>query len=107
MLTYLLAVVIDAVSPEPPPAIAPPHNYLNPPVDGCDSRKSSDEVVVCGSKDADARYRLKPIENAQYEDKPVRAETKLGAGTLGVAGGQTSVGGFPSKRVMVTLKFPF
>ncbi|HMI18303.1 MAG TPA: hypothetical protein VK533_02030 [Sphingomonas sp.] len=105
MLLYLLAVVMD----EPPAlpaaqADAPPHIYLHPPTDGCDSR-SADEVVVCGSKDLDARYRLKPVENDKgFEDKPLLAAMKLGKGALSLHGANGVDG---TTAAMITFKIPF
>ncbi len=86
MLAFLLALVIDTapavVTPVEPPA--PPHVYLHPPPDGCDTRASHDEVVVCGDRDADAQYRLHADSDVDrlYAQKPVRAEAKIGAATV-------------------------
>jgi hypothetical protein len=106
---YLLAVVID--TPAPPAAAAPeapPHIYLHPPTDGCDSRAASDEVVVCANKDADAKYRLQPTDPHQYDDKPVRAEMKLfGDSTLKAHVDEVGLGGATSKRAMITFTMPF
>lgn len=108
MLAYFLAV---AVGPAAEPASADPavptRTYLHPLADGCDSRATADEVVVCGARNPDEQYRLRPIENRGYGDKPIRIETKLGNGTLGLGTDQRSVGGFPSNRIMLTFKLPF
>jgi hypothetical protein len=109
MLLYLLAVVMDgplvAESPAALPATAPPHNYLRPPIEGCD--RSGDEIVVCGDKDADERYRFHPIDDQRYADTPIRAETNVLGGTLGTTVSQAGVGGFPSNRIMLNFKIKF
>ncbi len=107
MLLYLLTVAMDepigAEPPAPLSAAAPPHNYLHAP--SCD--RSGDDIVVCADKDVDARYRLKPIDDRKYSDTPVRAETHFAGGVLGVTGGQASVGGFASNRIMLNFKIKF
>ena len=105
---FLLAAVTGSADAEiPAPIAAPPHVYLHPPMDACDRRAGNDEVVVCGSKDADQHYRIKPDDNPSFVEKPVRAQVKLGNGTAGLSGQSVGVGGFQSNRVMLTLKFPF
>jgi hypothetical protein len=104
MLLYLLAVIIDEPATAPPAALkpaAPPHNYLKPP--SCD-KGGADEVVVCGDTNAEARYRLKPVEPGKYDDAPVRAETKFAGGALGVTASQVMLGGTPSNRIMLNFK---
>jgi hypothetical protein len=81
MLLYVLAVVMDEAPISAARPDAPPHVYLHPPTDGCDSR-DADEVVVCGSKDLDKRYRLQSSDDARYQQKPIRAEAKIGNATL-------------------------
>lgn len=107
----VLAFMFAAASASPsepgrvtqPPA---PHIYLYPLAGQCDRRESADEIVVCGDTSADEAFRLRPIDGQKFQDKPLRAETKLGGGTIGVNGGRATVGGFPSNRVMVTIKIP-
>jgi hypothetical protein len=111
MLLYLLAVTIDEPAASGPPIVptllaAPPHNYLHPPADSC-GKGQIDEIVVCGARDADKRYRLQPIDSDLYADAPIRAETNLLGGTLGVGATQAGVGGFPSNRIMLTFKIKF
>ena len=92
MLLYLLAVVMDEPSALPgAQPDAPPHIYLHPPADGCDSR-AADEVVVCGSKDLDKRYRLQSEDDARYQQKPVRAEAKIGGATLALRADPVKIG---------------
>lgn len=109
MLLNLLAVVMDEpIGAEPPasqPAAAPHHNYLHPPVVGCD--RSGDDIVVCADRDIGTRYRLKPIDDRKYADPPIRAETNILGGTLGTTVSQAGVGGFPSNRIMLNFKIKF
>jgi hypothetical protein len=103
LMAFFLAVAIDA------PAAVPPvdpiqHNYLNPPADGCDRRDHDDEVVVCGSKDLDARYRLQPTDDQKFDDKPVRAQAKVLGGNLKA---HVDDGAFGTSRMMITLTIPF
>ena len=108
MLALLLAAATGTPATAPAPAAAPPSNILlHPPIDGCGRRESSDEVVVCADRDADKRYRLKPIDPQLYADPPIRAETNFAGGVLGLAGQQKSVGGFPSNRIMFSYKIKF
>jgi hypothetical protein len=105
MLLYMVAAVVgQPVTAENPPA-SPPHNYLHPPALGCD--RAEDEIVVCADKDADSRYRVKPIDDQKYAETPIRAETKFAGGLLGVTAAPASVGGFASNRVMLTFKIKF
>jgi hypothetical protein len=104
MFLYLLAVVMDEAPLPVAQPQAPPHVYLHPPVTGCDSR-ATDEVVVCGSKDLDARYRFKPVEDDKgFEDKPLLAAMNLGKGTLSLHGANGVDG---TNAAMITFKIPF
>jgi hypothetical protein len=108
MILLLLAFTTEAAPASDPPAVvAPPHVYLHA-ADPCDGRAvAADEVVVCGAKDADERYRLRADENPRYQDPPLRAAMNLSKGTAALGASSAGVGGFPSNRIMVTLKFPF
>jgi len=111
MLLYLLALLIEEpLASEPPSALPakaePPHNYLKPPMVMCD-KSTSGEVVVCADRDADTRYRLRPMDDTKYADAPIRAETRFAGGVLGLTGGQSIVGGFPSNRIMLNFKIKF
>ena len=92
ILAYLLAIVIDPVSTAAGGASSPPHVYLHPPTDGCDSRAHDDEVVVCGSKDLGERYRLRPQDDTQYREKPIRAEAKIGNATIALKADPQKIG---------------
>jgi hypothetical protein len=108
MFAFLLAIVIEpvaAVADDPP---RPPHIFLHPSDDDCGRPTPSDEVVVCGAKDKDERYRLRPIEKGIYRDEPVRAEMSLGAGKLSAHNEDKEVApGIHSKRAMITFTLPF
>lgn len=109
MLALMLAAAIagpPADAGQPAPAATPAHVFLHP-TGGCGSQESGSEVVVCGDRDADARYRLQPVDGTRYQDKPVRLETRLGGGTAALAAAPVKVGGWQSNRIMITLKFPF
>lgn len=109
MLLYMAATMVDQPAAEnpivSPPASAPPRNYLHPPALGCD--RAGDEIVVCADKDADSRYRVKPIDDQKYADAPIRAEAQFAGGLLGLSAAPASVGGFTSNRVMLTFKIKF
>ncbi|MDQ3074841.1 MAG: hypothetical protein M3Q88_04415 [Pseudomonadota bacterium] len=68
---------------------------------------TNDDVIVCGRRrDESARYRLPPP--TPYESALPKAEVKLGNGTKVVAETENfDIGGRPSKRIMVRLKFKF
>ena len=93
MLLFMLAVVIDDPSPPAAQRSAPPHIYLHPPTDGCDSRVSDDdEVVVCANRSGADKYRLNPADDARYQAKPIRAEAKIGNATLSLKADPTLIG---------------
>jgi len=74
----------------------------------CASQGSSDDdVIVCGRRrDDPSRYRLPPL--TPYESTLPRAELQLGKGTIVSAETeQVDIGGTPSNRVMIRLKFKF
>ena len=110
MLLYLLAAAIDQAGAGEPPAplqpSSPPHNYLKLPPMTCD-KSNGDEVVVCGARDADKRYRLQAIDERAYAEAPLRARANVGPDTLDIGGKQANVGGFPSNRFMITFTVPF
>jgi len=107
LAAFLLVAVTDSADAEiPAPIAAPPHVYLHPPTDACENRAASDEVVVCANKDRD-RYRLKPEEGQVYADSPIRAETQVAGGTLGLTANRLMLGGASSNRVMLNFKIKF
>lgn len=68
-----------------------------------------EEIVVCGRKEDDDTYRLRPLPPGDYEPKPLRAQIGIGGGgTLGVGTEQAGFpGGTVSNRVMLKLKMKF
>lgn len=92
MLAYVLAVMIEPVSPATAEATASRHVYLHPPADGCDSRAREDEVIVCGRGDIDERYRLRREDDDRYGQKPVRAEAKIGNATIALKADPRKIG---------------
>jgi hypothetical protein len=91
MLPYLLALAIDEVPATAATPTAPPHVFLHPSSDGCDSRAPAEEIVVCANRDAE-RYRLHPSENARYQEQQVRAEMKIGNATLALRADPRKIG---------------
>jgi len=110
VLALILAAtgVPESAAADPMPALA--RDWLRSP-EGCDPPgHSANEIVVCGNKDAGARYRLRPVNNPHgfgVDGKPIRAQKMFGANSLGITNEQKKVGGFPSNRIMLTLKIPF
>ena len=74
----------------------------------CDAQTpSNDDVVVCGRRDSSSRYRLPPL-SPLYETDRRKAELKLGDGTnLSAETERVDIGGTPSNRAMIRLKFKF
>lgn len=89
--------------PARPPVPAPP--LARKP---CRPDASGSDVVVCGSRSAEERYRLRPLSD-HYEEKPLRAATALNDSTTAeIAGEQKDFGsGFISQRIMLNFKFAF
>ena len=83
LLAIFFAAAVDPAAA--PSSIAPPHVYLRPTTDRCDSRASSDEVVICGNKDADERYRLREDDDPAYRETPARAAIGVGGGILSLS----------------------
>ena len=69
---------------------------------------NSDDVIVCGSRDAGQRYRLQPLETARFEPDR-KAETTLVGDLKGAAEVERKeLGpGLVSSRIMFKLKLPF
>ena len=67
---------------------------------------TNDEVIVCGRRDHSSRFRLPPP--TRYEPDLPKAELLLGNGTsLSAETEQVDIGGTPSNRAMIRLKFKF
>ena len=74
----------------------------------CETRGSAkDDVIVCGRRrDDSTRYRIPPSTPTQ-SDLP-KAELILGNGTrLSAETEQVDIGGMPSNRAMIRLRFKF
>jgi hypothetical protein len=104
----ILLTMMAAAIAAPAPAASPPRTVpKGAEVRACDAGPAN-EVVVCARREADEPYRLKPIEDARFAPRPVRAEANIpGGGKIKAHGEQGSVGGFTSPRAMVTLSWPF
>ncbi|MCY7397528.1 MAG: hypothetical protein LH466_01645 [Sphingomonas bacterium] len=67
---------------------------------------TSDEVIVCGRRDQSSRFRLLPP--TRYDRKRTKAELKIGNGIrVSAETEQVEIGGTPSNRAMIRLKFKF
>lgn len=99
-MSPILVAFAQAISSTPPQVIdLTTHNTC--------SRKTADEIVVCGERDRSARYRIKQSVLPAKEGIPA-AQLKLGKGVNASAETeQADVGGFPSERVMIRLKIKF
>jgi hypothetical protein len=80
---------------------------LNLNVDPC-PKSATDEIVVCGSRDRQSRYRLPKLSH-EYDRKPIRAETDLIPGVHTRAHVESFVrpDGLVDKRIMITFAIPF
>lgn len=68
---------------------------------------TNDDVIVCGRRhDSSTRYRIPPP--TPYQSTLPKAELQLGNGTIVSAETeQVDIGGTPSNRAMIRLKFKF
>lgn len=110
MIAWMLLTMAANATTEPlAESPSPPRHFLNGATrPGCETPAVAGEVVVCGQKDTDAQYRLRPVEDARFEERPVQAKTRIfGSGSLQAHGTQANVGGFSAPRAQVTLSFPF
>ena len=69
---------------------------------------ATDEIVVCGSRNRDETYRLRPLPPI-YGNKPLVAETGLFGNTTARMHAESVElpNGMISKRLMVTITTPF
>ena len=79
-----------------------------PPTKAEECRSSEGEIVVCGSRKANERYRLRPVE-ARPEPPPPKAEVELAEGmTLGAGvDGSPNPAAAGVPRLMVKFKLKF
>ena len=99
----LLLAAAPAMSASPPERVD-----LTIPQPCAEKRAENGEVVVCANRNGVSPYRLQdpeaPAEGSALPD----AEVKIADGvTAGAETQQADVGGFPSNRIMVGLKFKF
>jgi hypothetical protein len=86
-------------------AAAPPNLDLHV-VDRC-QKGSTDEIVVCGSRDRQSRYRLPKLPHT-YDRKPLRAEADVGrTHARAQVQSETRPDGLADKRIMITFTAPF
>ena len=63
-------------------------------------------MIVCGRRDHSSRFSLPPP--TRYEPVITKAELQLGNGTsVSAETEQVDIGGTPSNRAMIRLKFKF
>lgn len=75
-------------------------------LDAC-PKGSSDEIVVCGSRNRRSPYRLPDLPHS-YDRKPIRAETTIGGVPARVdVQSQARPDGLVDKRVMITISTAF
>ncbi len=86
---------------------APPQKIDLTIPEPCETQASTDDdVIVCGRRSESNRYRIPPP--TPYQSGLPKAEVKLGNGTsLSADTEQVDVGGWPSNRAMIRLKFKF
>jgi hypothetical protein len=98
-LHLLVLVAVQAAASAAPLRI----DLTVPPPCGA-QRAASDEIVVCANGSSPYRINQQP---ARQPDLP-KAEVQIADGVLASADTeQADVGGFPSNRVVVRLKFKF
>jgi hypothetical protein len=71
-------------------------------------RRGSNDIIVCARRSEADRQRL-PAKEDRYPDELALPKAELGVGggkTLGLRSEQADVGGFSSRRALVTLKVP-
>jgi hypothetical protein len=94
-------VMAQAVPPAPPQKID-----LTIP-EPCETQASTDDnIIVCARRGEPSRYRIPLL--TPYQSGLPKAEFQLGNGTsLSADTEQVDVGGWPSNRAMIRLKFKF
>ncbi|WP_114952326.1 hypothetical protein [Sphingosinicella terrae] len=112
-MAALFALALQAAS-APPPIMPLPFDLRTIPSDqgrgGPETcgETEGDEILVCGRRRDDERYRVRMPANP-YAEAPVRAGMGLGGGATAVV--QVQSVEFPagqiSKRALVTIRVPF
>lgn len=101
MLTALLMTQLPlATVAEPAPALPLTGKRDCGPAQG-------EEVVICGRTEEQSPYRLKPLPPRFERPLLPKAETSALGGRATVEAEQADVGGTPSRRAMVRLKWKF
>lgn len=101
-MPLLLGLMLQAISSAPPERV---DLTVTPP---CAPWSSTDaEIVVCADRrGGPSPYRIEPAPPA--DSAVPKAEVKLANGVSAAAETEThDVGGFPSKRAMIRLRFKF
>lgn len=89
-------------------AVDPPSLQINllPPTAACGLSSEGADVTVCARRDKD-RYRIPPQYRTQNEREGLgRAETHIGKVGVGAATDRVDINGWPSNRIMLTIKIP-
>lgn len=90
-------------------AVAGPLLDTPPAPDPC-ARPAAGDIVVCGRRADPDRYRLRPLDGRYSADAAAlpKAETGILGGRAALAAEVESatIGGVPSNRAMLRLKFP-
>ncbi len=99
----LLQAAIISGPPLPSRQPAAPARPLSPvPTTPCPKGANGD-IVVCGSTDANERYRLRPLPERYVDEQ--RLQMKLGGNAT--LGSEIQQGRLGDGQVMLTLKVPF
>lgn len=79
-----------------PPAPQPPLR-IAPPPEECENRTAGEEIVVCGERESDERYRLPLVRDRRFDpggtvDSVSRERNRLLGGSSAPLGSCTTVG---------------
>ena len=81
-------------------------DLLNKPAPSCTAGGTND-IVVCGRRDNNNRYRIAPEYRTTTEKEGLgKAETRIGGTAVSAETEQVDVGGFSSNRIMIRFKVP-
>lgn len=103
----LLLAAAAAGPPAPPKPAAIAFDLAKAPTAESNERcgkGTAEEILVCG-KTTDRR--VKPLDEAKFKERPVRASLGVGNGMkLAAEAKKAEVGGFTSPRAMITFSIP-
>lgn len=108
-MRVLIILILGATDPAPDGAEAPTRIDVTvpQPCAEADDDTVGGEIVVCGEREPQARYRLRSVDPKPGSTLP-RAEVHLAEGTaLAVETESADLGMARSQRAMVRLKFKF